>query len=48
MNEAIKDALRWLLIAKAADSGLGKDIAKYIHKNNLCLEEYYIQKIENN
>ena len=27
---------------------VGKDIAKYIHKNNLCLEEYYIQKIEKN
>ena len=27
---------------------VGKEIAKYIHKNNLCLEEYYIQKIENN
>ncbi len=25
---------------------VGKDIAKYIHKNNICFEEYYIQKIE--
>lgn len=25
---------------------VGKDIAKYIHDHNMCLEEYYVQKIE--
>ena len=26
---------------------VGKKVAKYINKNNLCFEEYYVQKIEN-
>ncbi len=26
---------------------VGTEIANYIHKNNLCYEEYYVQKIEN-
>jgi len=27
---------------------VGKDIAKYTKENNICFEEYYVQKIENN